>query len=50
MNIFQGINLLPVPANLVDRIWDGQPDYPENEVRPLEMKFAGKSWQDKVRI
>ncbi len=44
----EGVGLVPVAENLVDHIWSGQPDYPENEVKPLEMDFCGKSWQDKV--
>ena len=36
-------------GNLVDRVWDGQPAYPENEVTPLEMKFCGETWQSKVK-
>ena len=35
--------------NLVDRVWDGQPAYPENEVFPLDVKFSGESWQSKVK-
>ena len=26
----QGIDVLSVAENLVDRVWDGQPAYPEN--------------------
>ena len=45
----QGIDVLSVAENLVDRVWDGQPAYPENEVFPLDVKFSGESWQSKVK-
>jgi len=45
----EGIDVLSVAENLVDRVWDGQPAYPENEVFPLDVKFSGESWQSKVK-
>ena len=49
MRYLKGIEVLSVMGNLVDRVWDGQPAYPENEVNPLEVKFCGESWQSKVK-
>ena len=49
MRYLKGIEVLSVVGNLVDRVWDGQPAYPENEVTPLEVKFCGESWQSKVK-
>lgn len=36
-----GHALVPVPSNLVDKIWDDQPPPPSNLVVPLEQKFTG---------
>ncbi len=36
--------------NLVDHVWGtDQPERPENPIVPLELEFAGKSWEEKVR-
>lgn len=44
------INMLAVETNLVDVVWeeDGRPTYVPDAVFVHEIKFAGKSWQDKV--
>ncbi len=45
------VGLKPMTQNLVDKVWGpAQPSYPENPVRPLEMKFAGQHWEDKVTL
>ena len=49
ISVIKGIEVLSVMGNLVDRVWDGQPAYPENEVTPLEVKFSGETWQSKVK-
>ena len=41
------IKLKAVTANLVDKVWVDQPERPKQPIKPLEMKFCGKSWQDK---
>jgi len=36
-------------SNLVDIVWGtDQPARPENPVFPLEIEFAGKTWDEKV--
>ncbi len=43
------IKLVGVKNNLVDAVWGtAQPDRPNQPIVPLELKFAGKSWEDKV--
>ncbi|KAH9530015.1 Xaa-Pro aminopeptidase 1, variant 2 [Dermatophagoides farinae] len=43
-----GNQLVQTPVNLVDQIWTWRPEKPSEPVIPLEMKFAGKSWNDKL--
>ena len=44
-----GMRLVAVEKNLVDIVWGNeQPRYPDNPIRPLEMQFCGKSWEEKV--
>ena len=43
------IKLVGVKNNLVDIVWNSnRPNRPKLPIIPLEMKFAGKSWDDKV--
>lgn len=42
------IDLVPVTPNLVDLIWTDRPAYPSDPAFPLELKFTGKSWEEKV--
>ncbi|XP_066984437.1 xaa-Pro aminopeptidase 1-like isoform X3 [Macrobrachium rosenbergii] len=46
-----GIEMVEVEENLVDLIWetDNRPDYPSDPIFIHELKYAGKSWQDKVK-
>ena len=45
-----GIKLIEVTGNLVDAIWSSdQPGTPNKPIVPLEIKFTGKSWEDKVK-
>lgn len=43
-----GHTLVPCHENLVDLIWDDKPAIPCNPIVPLENRFTGKSWQEKV--
>ena len=44
------IKLVPVKDNLIDKVWGtNQPDRPNQPIVPLEMKFTGKSWEEKVK-
>ena len=44
------MKLISVKTNLVDQVWgSNQPDRPNQPILPLEMKFTGKSWEDKVK-
>ena len=43
------IKLVAVKNNLVDAVWGlNQPERPNQPIKPLELKFTGKSWEDKV--
>ncbi|XP_044594219.1 probable Xaa-Pro aminopeptidase P isoform X2 [Cotesia glomerata] len=44
------VNLIAVSTNLIDLIWQiGRPKNNTYAAYPLEIKFAGKAWQEKVR-
>lgn len=44
-----GPRMLPVEENLVDEAWGaGKPDYPADPIVPLDVKYAGATWQSKV--
>ncbi|XP_064089431.1 xaa-Pro aminopeptidase 1-like isoform X2 [Macrobrachium nipponense] len=47
---YYGLEVVEVEENLVDLIWktDGRPDYVSDPIFIHELKYAGKSWQDKV--
>lgn len=40
--------LVPVPENLVDQVWDDRPPPPQHAINPLEDRFTGRSWADKI--
>lgn len=43
------IKLVGVKNNLIDTVWgSNQPEQPNQSIMPLEIKFTGKSWEDKV--
>ncbi|XP_060570023.1 xaa-Pro aminopeptidase 1-like isoform X2 [Ruditapes philippinarum] len=45
----QGLRIEPVLPDLVDKIWtDDRPEFPDTVINPYPLKYAGKSWQDKV--
>ena len=38
-----------VEKNLIDHVWgNDQPPRPENAIVPLELEFAGISWEQKI--
>ncbi|CAD6240924.1 GSCOCG00009008001-RA-CDS [Cotesia congregata] len=44
------VNLIAISTNLIDLIWQiGRPKNNTYAAYPLEIKFAGKAWQEKVR-
>ena len=43
-----GVELRPVLDNLVDRVWEGKGVGVQGPVEVQEVKYAGKTWQDKV--
>ncbi|KAG8036386.1 hypothetical protein G9C98_003708 [Cotesia typhae] len=44
------VNLIAVSTNLIDLIWQiGRPKNNTYAAYPLDIKFAGKAWQEKVR-
>lgn len=38
----EGCILTAIKPNLVDLVWDNQPEQPSNTVNPLDVQFAGK--------
>jgi len=44
----RGISLVPIENNLVDEIWEDQPERPKEEVFMLEEKYTGESSQKKI--
>lgn len=47
----QGLRFTPVLPDLIDEIWNktSRPELPSTTINPYPVKYAGKSWQDKVR-
>lgn len=45
----EGCILTAVKENLIDLVWDDQPAQPNNPVNPLDVKFAGKLVDEKLR-
>ncbi|XP_053978768.1 xaa-Pro aminopeptidase 1-like isoform X1 [Hylaeus volcanicus] len=45
------VRLVPVHNNLVDLIWQvGRPNYNPHAAYPLQDKYSGKAWQEKVQM
>lgn len=44
----EGCVMTAVEENLVDLVWDDQPDQPNNEVITLDLKFSGKLVDQKL--
>lgn len=42
------INLESIEKNLVDEIWEDQPDFPLDPIRPHELKYSGESVESKL--
>ncbi|XP_029657417.1 xaa-Pro aminopeptidase 1-like [Octopus sinensis] len=42
------MSLVPVEDNLVDRIWTDRPPTPKSRIFPLEIKYSGQSWEEKI--
>ncbi|XP_076445432.1 xaa-Pro aminopeptidase 1-like isoform X2 [Babylonia areolata] len=42
------VTLTAVATNPVDAVWSDQPQPPRTPVNALDVRYAGKSWQDKV--
>ncbi|GAB4174138.1 MAG: aminopeptidase P family protein [Calditrichia bacterium] len=40
--------LKSVSPNLVDLIWDSQPDFPESPINPLEDSYTGETFKEKL--
>lgn len=43
-----GNQLVQTPVNLIDQIWTWRPARPSKSVIPLDLKFTGKTWNDKL--
>ena len=43
-----GHTLVPISDNLVDKVWDNRPAPPTKPIDALDIRFAGKSWREKV--
>lgn len=43
-----GHQLIPIDKNLIDAIWDDRPNPPTNPIVPLDLKFTGQTWKEKV--
>ena len=46
----EGCILTAVRDNLVDKVWTDQPSQPMKPINPLDVKFAGKLIDEKLRI
>ena len=44
-----GIEVVPLMDNLVDLLWTDKPARPCNSIEPLDLKFTGLRWQEKVQ-
>ena len=44
-----GIELVPLMDNLVDLVWPDKPDRPCQSIEPLDAKFCGLTWQEKIQ-
>lgn len=43
-----GHELVPVPENLIDLVWEDRPPPPQNAINPLADKYTGRSASDKI--
>ncbi|XP_033756738.1 xaa-Pro aminopeptidase 1-like [Pecten maximus] len=43
-----GHSMVPITQNLVDLVWDDQPDPPTNTLLILQDSYTGRKWEDKV--
>lgn len=43
-----GLQLQPLPANLIDLLWTQRPARPSSPIRPLPLSYAGVGWRDKL--
>lgn len=43
-----GIKFRPIDTNLVDAIWEDQPEFPKGPIKPHPKKYAGKSIAEKL--
>ena len=44
-----GIELVPLMENLVDLVWPDKPPRPCQSIEPLDAKFCGLTWQEKIQ-
>lgn len=40
--------LVPCHENLIDLIWDDKPPLPCHSIVPLDIRYTGKTWQEKI--
>lgn len=40
--------LVPCQENLIDLIWDDKPQLPCHSIVPLDTRYTGKTWQEKI--
>ena len=45
---FKNINLKPHHDNLIDQIWNDQPEQPNSNIYDYAVEFAGEDYQDKI--
>ncbi len=47
--IKSGLNFIDTPQDLIDLVWiEGRPDKPKSEIKIHDVKYAGKSWTEKM--
>lgn len=44
----KGLSLVPVPSNLIDEVWENKPEPVLNPIKPLDLKYTGKTSGMKV--
>ena len=44
------IKLTPIEKNLIDNIWQDQPPFPKNQIKPHPKKYAGRSIEEKLEM
>jgi Xaa-Pro aminopeptidase len=45
----EGCILTAVKPNLIDLVWDDQPEQPNEEINPLDVQFTGKLVDEKLK-